>query len=252
MTNTGKQIGNNYKTLMPDLTYDDANIEDALLMYHHGQANYDPNLPTVSNSIEGHLGNLQTQIQSVILQLGGGEIKDTQPTSTYKGVNPIPNGYIWVDKDDVSLTIPGGYTTVIYQSSQPGSPTTGTAWVNLNTNILYVYNGTTWINTRNLSTNNQTTSYTLASNLSDASKMIEINSSSSTTLTIPLESTANYPSGTQMLISQTGTGQVSVAGASGVTVNGTPGLKLRTQWSVATLIKRNISNSWLLYGDISA
>jgi hypothetical protein len=37
----------------------------------------------------------------------------------------------------------------------------------------------------------------------------------------------------------------------GVTVNGTPGLKLRTQYSTATLIQTATDN-WLLAGDISA
>jgi hypothetical protein len=50
---------------------------------------------------------------------------------------------------------------------------------------------------------------------------------------------------------QTGAGQVTVAGASGVTVNATPGLKFRAQWSGATLIKR-ATDSWVLVGDVSA
>jgi hypothetical protein len=33
-----------------------------------------------------------------------------------------------------------------------------------------------------------------------------------------------------MTLAQLGAGQVTVAGTSGVTVNGTPGLKLRTQY----------------------
>ena len=36
-----------------------------------------------------------------------------------------------------------------------------------------------------------------------------------------------------------------------VTVNGTPGLKLRAQWSAATLVKRD-TNTWVLIGDTSA
>ena len=49
-------------------------------------------------------------------------------------------------------------------------------------------------------------------------------------------------------------GQVTVVGASSpnpVTINGTPGLKLRTQWSSATLIQTSTDN-WLLVGDLSA
>ena len=47
------------------------------------------------------------------------------------------------------------------------------------------------------------------------------------------------------------TGEVTIAGAVGVTVNSTPGLKLRTRWSSCTLLKRS-SNTWLVYGDLKA
>ena len=53
---------------------------------------------------------------------------------------------------------------------------------------------------------------------------------------------------------QTGVGQVTVVGAtspSAVTVNSSIGLKLRAQWSSATLIKR-AADLWVLVGDLSA
>jgi hypothetical protein len=40
-----------------------------------------------------------------------------------------------------------------------------------------------------------------------------------------------------------------ITGASGVTVNATPGLKLRAQWSSATLIKRG-TDTWVAIGDL--
>lgn len=51
-------------------------------------------------------------------------------------------------------------------------------------------------------------------------------------------------------MSDAGAGQVTVGGA-GVTINATPGLKLRTQWSSATLIKR-ATDTWVAVGDLSA
>ena len=42
-----------------------------------------------------------------------------------------------------------------------------------------------------------------------------------------------------------------MAGTGGVTINATPGLKLRAQWSSATLIKR-ATDTWVLIGDLSA
>jgi hypothetical protein len=81
--------------------------------------------------------------------------------------------------------------------------------------------------------------------------LIEMASSSAMTLTIPTDSTFNFPIGTSIDVLQTSTGQVTVAGAGGVTVNATPGLKLRTQWSSATLFKR-AANTWVVYGDLTA
>jgi hypothetical protein len=81
--------------------------------------------------------------------------------------------------------------------------------------------------------------------------LVEVSNSSATTVTIPTDSTFNFPIGTSIDILQTNTGQVTIAGAGGVTVNATPGLKLRTQWSSATLFKR-AANTWLVFGDLTA
>jgi hypothetical protein len=96
----------------------------------------------------------------------------------------------------------------------------------------------------------KTSSYTL-SDLGERDDLIEIASSSAATLTIPADSTLNFPVGTSMDILQTSTGQITIAGENGVTVNATPGLKLRTQWSSATLFKR-AANTWVVYGDLTA
>jgi hypothetical protein len=96
----------------------------------------------------------------------------------------------------------------------------------------------------------RTASYTLSS-LTERDSIIEISNASATTLTIPANASVAYPVGTTIDIIQTGTGQVTIANAAGVTVNATPGLKLRTQWSSATLLKR-ATNTWLVYGDLTA
>lgn len=97
--------------------------------------------------------------------------------------------------------------------------------------------------------NQQTASYTLV--LADKNKMVEISNASATTLTIPADNTVNMATGATITILQTGAGQITIAGAAGVTVNATPGLKLRTTWSSATLIKR-AANTWVALGDLSA
>jgi hypothetical protein len=98
----------------------------------------------------------------------------------------------------------------------------------------------------------KTASYNLSTDgLTLRDNLIEISSASGTTLTIPLNSTTAFPIGTSIDILQTNTGQVTIAGAVGVTVNSTPGLKLRGQWSSATLFKR-AENTWVVMGDLSA
>ncbi len=96
----------------------------------------------------------------------------------------------------------------------------------------------------------KTASYTLSA-LTERDSLVEMGSSSALTLTIPANSAVAYPVGTSIDILQTSTGQVTIAGAAGVTVNATPGLKLRTTWSSATLFKR-AENTWVVYGDLTA
>jgi hypothetical protein len=94
----------------------------------------------------------------------------------------------------------------------------------------------------------KTASHTLV--LSDKDKLIEMNSSSANNLTVPLNSSQSFPIGSQINILQTGTGQTTIVPVSGgVTINATPGLKLRARWSSATLIKR-AENVWVLAGDL--
>ena len=96
----------------------------------------------------------------------------------------------------------------------------------------------------------KTASYTLSS-LTERDDLIEMGSASAMTVTIPTDATLNFPIGTSIDILQTSTGQVTIAGAGGVTVNATPGLKLRTTWSSCTLFKR-AANTWVVYGDLTA
>jgi len=98
-------------------------------------------------------------------------------------------------------------------------------------------------------TNAQTATYTLV--LTDASDIIEMNVGSANNLTVPLNSSVAFPVGTILTVLQTGTGQTTLTATGGVTINGTPGLKLRTQWSSATLIKR-ATDTWVAIGDLSA
>ena len=98
--------------------------------------------------------------------------------------------------------------------------------------------------------NDQTgATYTLA--LTDLAKLVTLSNAGAITLTVPLNSSVAFAIGDRIDLLQKGAGQVTIVGAGGVTVNGTPGLKLRAQWSSATLIKLD-TNSWVLLGDLQA
>jgi len=96
----------------------------------------------------------------------------------------------------------------------------------------------------------KTAAYTLGA-LTERDSLIEVSHTggSAVSVTIPADSTLNFPVGTSIDVLQTNTGGVAIAAGAGVTVNATPGLTLRTQWSSATLLKR-AANTWVVYGDL--
>jgi hypothetical protein len=102
---------------------------------------------------------------------------------------------------------------------------------------------------QSLTLNQQTgTTYTLQA--SDLNKLVEVSNTGAITVTVPANILAV---GDQIHIMQTNTGQITVAaGANVAAVNSALGLKLRTRWSSATLIKRVTSTNadqWVLVGD---
>ena len=94
------------------------------------------------------------------------------------------------------------------------------------------------------------TTYTLV--LADSAKLVSLSNAASITLTVPANSSVAYPTGTQIILYQAGAGQVTIAGAGGVTVrsNGTK-LKLAGQYAVASLIKIG-TDEWVAAGNLSA
>lgn len=93
------------------------------------------------------------------------------------------------------------------------------------------------------------TSYTLV--LGDAYELIEMEVSTANTLTIPTNASVPFPLGTQILVSQLGTGQTTITPAVGVTIRSSGGkTKTSAQYSMCTLIKRG-TDEWYLSGDLT-
>jgi hypothetical protein len=151
---------------------------------------------------------------------------------TLEGQSLLGSGNIDLAKGDVGL----GNVDNTSDANKPVSTATQTA-LDTKTNKL-------------ITTNRQTASYTLV--LADADKLVEMNVGSANDLTIPLNSSVAFATGTQILLAQYGAGQTTIVPTSGVTVrsNGAK-LKLNVQYSGATLIKID-TDEWYLFGDIVA
>ena len=141
----------------------------------------------------------------------------------------------------------GGGSEVYYQTTEPtgGTYADGDIWIDSD-DLSVNASGANGVNAYNVPITTQATSRDIA--YSDLGKMIESTSASAVTITVRADATVpGFAVGDQIMILQSGAGQVTIAG-DGATVNATPGLNLRTQWSSATLIKR-AANTWVLIGD---
>jgi hypothetical protein len=149
-----ENIGTLVPTKIPSLS-DDANIQDALRAYHYGSYTFDTAEANTANllnpSIAYTVNNLQSQITTkAALEVSARDSSRVTTTAPLAAAftafsATIPDGYIWVDKDEPT---PGTYisATSVYTTTQP---TTGLAngviWIKKGSSPLemYVYNGDT-------------------------------------------------------------------------------------------------------------
>lgn len=98
--------------------------------------------------------------------------------------------------------------------------------------------------------NTQVSNYTLQ--LADAGDIVEINSGSANTVTIPSSSVTNFIIGTQITVVQYGTGQTTfTTGSTNVLLRSAGNAtKLAAQYAGATLIKRG-TDEWYLLGNVT-
>lgn len=85
-------------------------------------------------------------------------------------------------------------------------------------------------------------------------KLVTYSNAGAIAVTIPLNSSVAFPTGTSINIAQTGAGQVTVSGASGVTIRSTGATattpKTRAQYSAITCVKIG-TDEWICVGDIA-
>jgi hypothetical protein len=239
-----EDIGELVPTKIPGYA-DSADIQAALRLYHYGSYTFDINEddPTqlVNPSIAYTLNDLEEQIENIDL------------SAAIQKADLNAKGDILSASADNTLSILSVGTNGQVLSAN-SSTANGLEWttpaVTLS-NTVTLTNKTLTSPVINVSFNQQTaTSYSLA--LSDNGKIIEVLNSSPITVSVPTNSTA-FPIGAQITVIQTGTGQITFAATTPgtTTVNATPGLKLRAQWSSAVLIKRD-TEQWVVLGDLIA
>jgi len=98
--------------------------------------------------------------------------------------------------------------------------------------------------------NTQTgTSYTLVAG--DKSEPVTMNNAGASTLTVPPNSSVAFVTGTSILISQLGAGQVTITAGAGVTIRTPQTLLMRAQYTSCSLLKLG-TDEWILSGDLEA
>jgi hypothetical protein len=96
----------------------------------------------------------------------------------------------------------------------------------------------------------KTSSYTIAG--SDIGRLIEMDSGSANTLTIPTNASVPIPLDARFTVTQYGAGQTTFASGSGVTVRSRSNFtKISARYGFANLVKIG-TDEWYLYGDLSA
>jgi hypothetical protein len=107
--------------------------------------------------------------------------------------------------------------------------------------------------TKTMSINAQTgTTYTLV--LSDAGKLVTLNNAGAITVTVPLNSSVDFPVGAVIALQQLGVGAVSVEGDTYVTINGTePGSETLTdaQYLTTAVLTQHATDEWTLTGGVA-
>lgn len=86
--------------------------------------------------------------------------------------------------------------------------------------------------------------------LADEGKLVTIYNTNAITVTLPSDASLAMPVGGSIDFTVIGAGMATFVAGSGATVNGTPSLVTRAQWSTVTAIKRG-TNRWLIVGDLA-
>jgi hypothetical protein len=155
------------------------------------------------------------------------------------GINNFQNP----DARDAAITSPSNGVVCFVRQTNGGS---------VINQIQYYHNGEWRWSGDSADISLKTSNYTITKD--DAGKTINVSSESPTdlTITIPANSSTPFVNGQKVEIFRSGTGNVIIAGAVGVTINSkNSNKKIAAQYSGCVLLKTD-TNTWLLIGDLTA
>jgi len=234
-----ESIGALYPTQIPGYA-DNADIQEAFRLYHYGSSAYSTANANTANLINPSVAYTLNSLQDQITSAAG---------SIATSFVDAKGDLITASANDTPLILNVGTNGKILSANS--ATASGLEWI-ATSNITSVGTLASLAVTGNvvyhIDTNAQVASYTVV--LADDGKVVEVASASANTLTVPTNASVAFAVGTQITVIQTGAGQTTITPVSGtVTINGTPGLKLRAQWSSCVLIKR-ATNTWVALGDL--
>ncbi len=88
--------------------------------------------------------------------------------------------------------------------------------------------------------------------LTHAGRVLTMSSTSARTITIPANATVAFPIETEIAIININTGALTIAPASGVTLNSEGGKTKITKQYASAALKKTATNTWILAGNISS
>jgi hypothetical protein len=156
----------------------------------------------------------------------------------------------------------GGGASIVVSETAPESPSQGDLWYDSASGETYIFYDNFWVEVGSSSNvprgNEILVSFNGFSESADVSiewnnKIIEFTGSSPANLTIPPNSSVNFPRGFSVTLIAAGNGALTFVSSLGVTLlSKNSNTVLSSQYGVATLVQTDIIDTWYLFGDISS
>jgi hypothetical protein len=231
---TTQTINNATWRVQPDVITSESGIvkENGTIHYYNGKLKYhvDGSIKEVGLATDYALTVLG--VQTLLPADGGGAAVGDRYLVLASGVAEW-NGFVW--------------TYVIANATA----TVGALVVNTSSNTTYRWNGSAWATYTvqkviDLTLSRKTDSYTLVA--ADNGQVVEMNKATANTLTVPQNI---FTAGQQVLVTQYGAGQTTIAAGSGVTLRSDGGkLKINTQYSSATILFISATEAYV-FGNLA-